>query len=101
VKAAAVVVVAVFAIGCGSSHPSSPSYTEAQVVKRLHLQATDVGYTSPAGCHFLVVLNTPQEVDVYNGDAWLVTNKARTVGVKVSDGPASCPSAQAELDRLP
>lgn len=79
----------------GSGAPAAAAgrpWTDTALGQRLGLEPSDdIGWHDVAsGCDALVLLKTPQEVAVYDGDAWLVKSPSGGVAVKVGGGEPTC-----------
>jgi hypothetical protein len=93
------IVAALTIAGCGSAgaDPADNSghadYTEQQVKDAAKLRSSDGGitYRTPTGCTVAVVLDSPEEVELYRGGGDVVaSNEAGTVGAKISDATPDC-----------
>jgi hypothetical protein len=80
-------------LACGQGGASDRTvFDESEIVGYLHLRPDPnstnwLTYTAPDGstCEVVVVLTSQSDVQSYAGDAGVVTNPAKTAGVKVID----------------
>jgi hypothetical protein len=105
-RLAAIPVLFVLALaGCSESDSGTdgailnpPAYTEQEIAEAALLSSKDgISYVSPGGCQVAVILDSPQEVQLYAdaGDT-VVTNPSGTVGLKIVGGPPGCLEAMAQ-----
>jgi hypothetical protein len=103
-KASAVLVmVGALAIGgCGggsssaAGEPSPALKANTPVVSRpvieneAGLQRSGYGWVGPGGCRVILILNTPQEIQTYTGDSWVITDPTHQIGVKLQEPDLRC-----------
>jgi hypothetical protein len=81
---------------CGASRPAALP-DEQQLIKAAGWEVDGHEILTQGSCQIITILIGKQTVEVYDGDEWVATNAAGTLGAKVYPGPEN--SCKQEVQR--